>query len=117
MLPFKNRLDPACSGDKHTLTCMYTHSHSGTHTNTHIHTPSRKYTHSILPITWLQGPFTTVHCVCVCVCVRRLQGLWQSKDSEEETQPVATEEIRLTCTQFVRYHKDQCVQDLVHIRR
>ncbi|XP_046886308.1 integral membrane protein GPR155-like isoform X1 [Hypomesus transpacificus] len=47
----------------------------------------------------------------------RLQGLWQSKDREEQTQPVAPEEIRLTCTQFVRYHKDQCVQDLVHNRR
>ncbi|XP_062303304.1 lysosomal cholesterol signaling protein-like isoform X1 [Osmerus eperlanus] len=47
----------------------------------------------------------------------RLQGLWQSKNSEQETQPVSPEEIRLTCTQFVRYHKDQCVQDLVHIRR
>uniref|UniRef100_A0A671TBX8 Integral membrane protein GPR155-like n=1 Tax=Sinocyclocheilus anshuiensis TaxID=1608454 RepID=A0A671TBX8_9TELE len=27
-----------------------------------------------------------------------------------------TEEIRLTCTQFVRYHKDQCVQDIVRNR-
>uniref|UniRef100_A0A4W6BV62 G protein-coupled receptor 155 n=1 Tax=Lates calcarifer TaxID=8187 RepID=A0A4W6BV62_LATCA len=27
------------------------------------------------------------------------------------------EEVRLTCTQFVRYHKDQCVQDIVHTRR
>ncbi|XP_027015751.1 integral membrane protein GPR155 isoform X2 [Tachysurus fulvidraco] len=26
------------------------------------------------------------------------------------------EEIRLTCTQFVRYHKNQCVQDIVHKR-
>ncbi|KAG7270056.1 hypothetical protein CRUP_007156 [Coryphaenoides rupestris] len=27
------------------------------------------------------------------------------------------EEVRLTCTQFVRYHKDQCVLDIVHPRR
>ncbi|XP_046712392.1 integral membrane protein GPR155 isoform X4 [Silurus meridionalis] len=30
---------------------------------------------------------------------------------------VPAEEIRLTCTQFVRYHKNQCVQDIVHKRR
>lgn len=48
---------------------------------------------------------------------KRLQGLWQGKDSEEEDQSAVPEEIRLTCTQFVRYHKDQCVQDLVHVRR
>uniref|UniRef100_A0A673MX13 Integral membrane protein GPR155-like n=1 Tax=Sinocyclocheilus rhinocerous TaxID=307959 RepID=A0A673MX13_9TELE len=29
---------------------------------------------------------------------------------------VVPEEIRLTCTQFVRYHKDQCVQDIVRNR-
>ncbi|XP_017559181.1 integral membrane protein GPR155 [Pygocentrus nattereri] len=33
---------------------------------------------------------------------------------EESCGPAAVpEEIRLTCTQFVRYHKNQCVQDIV----
>ncbi|XP_073809797.1 lysosomal cholesterol signaling protein isoform X4 [Danio rerio] len=36
---------------------------------------------------------------------------------EENLEPSAVpEEIRLTCTQFVRYHKDQCVQDIVRNR-
>ncbi|XP_067116472.1 lysosomal cholesterol signaling protein isoform X3 [Osmerus mordax] len=112
MLPFKNRSDPACSGDKHTLACVYTHSHTGTHTHTQVYTqyPSD----NLAPGSIHNCPLCV--CVCACVCARRLQGLWQSKNSEEETQPVSPEEIRLTCTQFVRYHKDQCVQDLVHIR-
>ncbi|XP_064817098.1 lysosomal cholesterol signaling protein-like, partial [Oncorhynchus masou masou] len=47
---------------------------------------------------------------------KRLVSLWQGRESEEEPPPVVPEEIRLTCTQFVRYHKDQCVQDIVSIR-
>uniref|UniRef100_A0A3B4C449 G protein-coupled receptor 155b n=1 Tax=Pygocentrus nattereri TaxID=42514 RepID=A0A3B4C449_PYGNA len=36
---------------------------------------------------------------------------------EESCGPAAVpEEIRLTCTQFVRYHKNQCVQDIVRKR-
>nr|XP_020457327.1 integral membrane protein GPR155-like isoform X2 [Monopterus albus] len=48
---------------------------------------------------------------------KRLLGLWQSRDSEDSSPPGVPEEVRLTCTQFVRYHKDQCVQDIVHTRR
>ncbi|XP_070968861.1 lysosomal cholesterol signaling protein-like [Oncorhynchus clarkii lewisi] len=48
---------------------------------------------------------------------KRLVSLWQGRESEEEPPSVVPEEIRLTCTQFVRYHKDQCVQDIVPIRR
>ncbi|KAM3863270.1 lysosomal cholesterol signaling protein [Diretmus argenteus] len=47
---------------------------------------------------------------------KRLLGLWQGRDSEELSPSVVPEEVRLTCTQFVRYHKDQCVQDVVHTR-
>uniref|UniRef100_A0A8K9XRX7 G protein-coupled receptor 155 n=1 Tax=Oncorhynchus mykiss TaxID=8022 RepID=A0A8K9XRX7_ONCMY len=48
---------------------------------------------------------------------KRLVSLWQGRESEEEPPSVVPEEIRLTCTQFVLYHKDQCVQDIVPIRR
>lgn len=50
------------------------------------------------------------------VCVRLL-GLWQGRDIEDLSPSSVPEEVRLTCTQFVRYHKDQCVQDVVHTRR
>ncbi|XP_076016380.1 lysosomal cholesterol signaling protein-like [Genypterus blacodes] len=45
---------------------------------------------------------------------KRLLSLWYGKDSEELSPSVVPEEVRLTCTQFVRYHKEQCVQDIVH---
>ncbi|XP_055764476.1 integral membrane protein GPR155-like isoform X4 [Salvelinus fontinalis] len=48
---------------------------------------------------------------------KRLVSLWQGRESAEEPPSVVPEEIRLTCTQFVRYHKDQCVQDIVPIKR
>ncbi|XP_034040701.1 integral membrane protein GPR155 [Thalassophryne amazonica] len=47
---------------------------------------------------------------------KRFQSLWQSREPEELNPSVVPEEVRLTCTQFVRYHKDQCVHDLVHTR-
>uniref|UniRef100_A0A8C4GZG6 DEP domain-containing protein n=1 Tax=Dicentrarchus labrax TaxID=13489 RepID=A0A8C4GZG6_DICLA len=47
---------------------------------------------------------------------KRLLGLWQGRDSEDLSPSGVPEEVRLTCTQFVRYHKDQCVQDIVHTR-
>ncbi|XP_047458656.1 integral membrane protein GPR155 isoform X2 [Mugil cephalus] len=48
---------------------------------------------------------------------KRLLGLWQGRDSDDLSPSGVPEDVRLTCTQFVRYHKDQCVQDLVHTRR
>nr|XP_046257695.1 integral membrane protein GPR155 isoform X2 [Scatophagus argus] len=48
---------------------------------------------------------------------KRLLGLWQGRDSQDLSPSGVPEEVRLTCTQFVRYHKDQCVQDIVHTRR
>ncbi|XP_070833756.1 lysosomal cholesterol signaling protein isoform X2 [Chaetodon trifascialis] len=47
---------------------------------------------------------------------KRLLGLWQGRDSQDLSPSGVPEEVRLTCTQFVRYHKDQCVQDIVHTR-
>ncbi|XP_063068129.1 lysosomal cholesterol signaling protein [Engraulis encrasicolus] len=47
---------------------------------------------------------------------RRLATLWGSEPAEQPPATAAREEIRLTCTQFVRYHKDQCVQDIVRQR-
>ncbi|XP_049456598.1 integral membrane protein GPR155-like isoform X2 [Epinephelus fuscoguttatus] len=47
---------------------------------------------------------------------KRLLGMWQGRDSEDLSPSGVPEEVRLTCTQFVRYHKDQCVQDIVHTR-
>ncbi|KAG7257866.1 hypothetical protein CRUP_003880 [Coryphaenoides rupestris] len=48
---------------------------------------------------------------------KRLRGLWQRSEDEELSPSLVPEEVRLTCTQFVRYHKDQCVLDIVHPRR
>uniref|UniRef100_A0A8C2XLK6 G protein-coupled receptor 155b n=1 Tax=Cyclopterus lumpus TaxID=8103 RepID=A0A8C2XLK6_CYCLU len=43
---------------------------------------------------------------------KRLLWLWQGRDDEDLSPSGVPEEVRLTCTQFVRYHKDQCVQDI-----
>uniref|UniRef100_A0A3Q0S354 G protein-coupled receptor 155 n=1 Tax=Amphilophus citrinellus TaxID=61819 RepID=A0A3Q0S354_AMPCI len=45
---------------------------------------------------------------------KRLLSLWQGRDSDNLSPSGVPEEVRLTCTQFVRYHKDQCVQDIFH---
>uniref|UniRef100_A0A3B4A4G4 DEP domain-containing protein n=1 Tax=Periophthalmus magnuspinnatus TaxID=409849 RepID=A0A3B4A4G4_9GOBI len=47
---------------------------------------------------------------------KRLLSLWHGRDSSELPSAGVPEEVRLTCTQFVRYHKEQCVQDVVHTR-
>ncbi|XP_008296040.1 integral membrane protein GPR155-like [Stegastes partitus] len=47
---------------------------------------------------------------------KRLLSLWQGREPEDLSPSGVPEEVRLTCTQFVRYHKDQCVQDIVHTR-
>ncbi|CAL8349350.1 unnamed protein product [Boreogadus saida] len=48
---------------------------------------------------------------------RKLRGLWQGNENEEQSPSLVPEEVHLTCTQFVRYHKDQCVLDLLQTRR
>ncbi|XP_059417421.1 integral membrane protein GPR155-like [Carassius carassius] len=47
---------------------------------------------------------------------KRLASLWQSW-GHEVTGSAVSEEIRLTCTQFLTYHKEQCVRDIVHKKR
>ncbi|KAM8860070.1 lysosomal cholesterol signaling protein-like [Spinachia spinachia] len=47
---------------------------------------------------------------------KRLLWLWQGRDGEDLSPSGVPEEVRLTCTQLVRYHKDQCVQDVVLTR-
>ncbi|NP_001098703.1 G protein-coupled receptor 155b [Takifugu rubripes] len=48
---------------------------------------------------------------------KRLLSLLPGRNTDEDASPSGVpEEVRLTCTQFVRYHKDQCVQDIVHTR-
>lgn len=49
-------------------------------------------------------------------CVCRLAALCGFGEDESLESAAVPEEIRLTCTQFVRYHKDQCVQDIVRNR-
>ncbi|XP_048048766.1 integral membrane protein GPR155 isoform X2 [Megalobrama amblycephala] len=44
---------------------------------------------------------------------KRLARLWQGWGQEV----TASEEIRLTCSQFLTYHKQQCVRDIVHKKR
>ncbi|XP_056315567.1 integral membrane protein GPR155-like [Danio aesculapii] len=47
---------------------------------------------------------------------KRLAALCGFSQEENLESSAVPEEIRLTCTQFVRYHKDQCVQDIVRNR-
>ncbi|KAM7385283.1 hypothetical protein PAMP_001371 [Pampus punctatissimus] len=53
----------------------------------------------------------------VLLCLLLIVSLLAGRDSEELSPSGVPEEVRLTCTQFVRYHKDQCVQDIVHTGR
>ncbi|XP_026789244.3 integral membrane protein GPR155 isoform X3 [Pangasianodon hypophthalmus] len=48
---------------------------------------------------------------------KRLAALLGGGQETSRAPSTVPEEIRLTCTQFVRYHKNQCVQDIVHKRR
>ncbi|XP_062862553.1 lysosomal cholesterol signaling protein [Trichomycterus rosablanca] len=48
---------------------------------------------------------------------KRLAGLRQSLSQETVITSAVSEEIRLACTQFLKYHKEQCVQDIVQKRR
>ncbi|OCT63619.1 integral membrane protein GPR155 isoform X2 [Xenopus laevis] len=51
-------------------------------------------------------------------CKKRLEFLWNGRESnviaEEASLP---EDIRMTCHQFVQYHKDLCIQNIVKGRR
>ncbi|XP_013763759.1 integral membrane protein GPR155 [Pundamilia nyererei] len=47
---------------------------------------------------------------------KRLYSLWYGKQ-EEQPQSDLSEEIGMTCTQFTKYHKQQCFHDIVKKRR
>ncbi|NXN50669.1 GP155 protein, partial [Rynchops niger] len=48
---------------------------------------------------------------------RRLEFLWGGREAAGHTDPSVPEEIRMTCQQFVRYHRDHCVKSIVRGRR
>ncbi|NWV84077.1 GP155 protein, partial [Dasyornis broadbenti] len=48
---------------------------------------------------------------------RRLQFFWGGREAAGHTDPSVPEEIRMTCQQFVRYHRDHCVKSIVKGRR
>ncbi|NWV70605.1 GP155 protein, partial [Malurus elegans] len=48
---------------------------------------------------------------------RKLEFLWGGREAAGHTDPSVPEEIRMTCQQFVRYHRDHCVKSIVRDRR
>ncbi|XP_061827584.1 lysosomal cholesterol signaling protein [Nerophis lumbriciformis] len=48
---------------------------------------------------------------------KRLHLLWYGKKQGEQTQSDLPEEVRMTCTNFVKYHKVKCFHDIVRKRR
>ncbi|XP_076119907.1 lysosomal cholesterol signaling protein [Alosa pseudoharengus] len=48
---------------------------------------------------------------------KRVARLWGGRGAAEDPPPSVSEEIQLTCTQFIRYHQEQCVQDIVQKKR
>ncbi|XP_065696503.1 lysosomal cholesterol signaling protein isoform X2 [Patagioenas fasciata] len=48
---------------------------------------------------------------------RRLGFLWGGREGAVHTDPCVPEEIRMTCQQFVHYHRDHCVKNIVKGRR
>ncbi|NXH47775.1 GP155 protein, partial [Dicaeum eximium] len=48
---------------------------------------------------------------------RRLEFFWGGREAAGHTDASVPEEIRMTCQQFVRYHKDHCVKSIVKDRR
>ncbi|OXB78000.1 UNVERIFIED_CONTAM: hypothetical protein H355_009571 [Colinus virginianus] len=48
---------------------------------------------------------------------RRLEFLWGGREASGDTESTLPEEIRMTCQQFVHYHRDHCVKSIVKGRR
>nr|XP_058911492.1 integral membrane protein GPR155 isoform X2 [Kogia breviceps] len=48
---------------------------------------------------------------------RRLEFLWNNKETEENRDSSVPEEIKMTCQQFIHYHRDLCIQNIVKERR
>lgn len=55
--------------------------------------------------------------ICTVFYVCRLARLMQTQGQEAEGSSNVSEEIKLTCSQFLKYHKEQCVQDIVQTKR
>ncbi|OWJ99825.1 hypothetical protein Celaphus_00015752, partial [Cervus elaphus hippelaphus] len=47
---------------------------------------------------------------------RRLEFLWNSKETAENKDSSVPEEIKMTCQQFIHYHRDLCIQNIVKER-
>ncbi|XP_019945714.2 lysosomal cholesterol signaling protein [Paralichthys olivaceus] len=48
---------------------------------------------------------------------KRLYKLWYRRKREEQLQSDLPEDVRMTCTKFTKYHKDQCFHDIVKKKR
>ncbi|XP_008566608.1 PREDICTED: integral membrane protein GPR155 isoform X1 [Galeopterus variegatus] len=48
---------------------------------------------------------------------RRLEFLWNNKDTSGNRDSPVSEEIKMTCQQFIHYHRDLCIQNIVKERR
>ncbi|XP_052532198.1 integral membrane protein GPR155 [Tympanuchus pallidicinctus] len=48
---------------------------------------------------------------------RKLELLWGGREAEGRADHTLPEEIRMTCQQFVHYHRDHCVKSIVKGRR
>ncbi|KAL2081601.1 hypothetical protein ACEWY4_023454 [Coilia grayii] len=49
---------------------------------------------------------------------KRVTRLWRGRGGADDPSPSRLpEEVRLTCTQFTRYHQEQCIRDIVQRKR
>uniref|UniRef100_A0A4W5P243 G protein-coupled receptor 155 n=1 Tax=Hucho hucho TaxID=62062 RepID=A0A4W5P243_9TELE len=48
---------------------------------------------------------------------KKISCLWHRRKPEEQPQRVVSDDIMMTCTQFLRCHKEQCVRDIVQKKR
>ncbi|KAM4798222.1 lysosomal cholesterol signaling protein-like [Urocitellus parryii] len=48
---------------------------------------------------------------------RRLEFLWNNKETAENRDSLVSEEIKMTCQQFIHYHRDLCIRNIVKERR
>ncbi|KAM4859157.1 lysosomal cholesterol signaling protein isoform 2-T4 [Thomomys bottae] len=47
---------------------------------------------------------------------RRLEFLWNNKETAENRDSPVSEEIKMTCQQFIHYHRDLCIRNIVKKR-
>ncbi|KAL0963852.1 hypothetical protein UPYG_G00314390 [Umbra pygmaea] len=48
---------------------------------------------------------------------KKISSLWHRRKRPEQSERVLSDDISMTCTQFITYHKENCVRDIVHKRR